>query len=262
MINKMKNYYFVATALPPLQFGVTPEMNFEEFTWLLKMNLTPEDYKSTQVIRRYYDIQNIRSFWKGEELDPRGNLNEVDLEEALLSREGLPEYVYDFIDRYDSNESRLQNFPALVAAYFQEESKEAEGLLREYLEFERGWRLVLVGFRAKQLGKDLATELQFEDPQDDLVVQILAQKDAKTFVPPDGYQDLQPIFEAHVNDPLGLHMALCEYRYKKLESFAGIDLFSLDRILGYMARLILIEKWIELDKKKGLDIADKVLRTV
>lgn len=255
----MTNYYFVATALPPLQLGVPPEISFQEFEYLLEDNLTADDYAKTQVIRCYYDIQNIRAFWKKEELDPRGNLNELTLEEALLTREGLPDYVYDFLDAYDSLEDRLHYFPRLVANFFQQESEHAEGFLQEYLNFEREWRLVLTGFRAKQLGRDLAAELQFEDPQDDFVAQILAQKDAKVFLPPDGYEDLQPLFEEHGTSPLELYQAMCEYRFYKIESFLGTDLFSIDVILGYMAQLITVEKWMELDKKKGLDIMNQVV---
>jgi hypothetical protein len=255
-----KNYYFVATALTPLQFGVQPEMSFEEFQRLLEINLTPSDYAKTQTIRRYYDIENIRAFWKGEEIDPRGSLYEIELEEALLSRDGLPGYVYDFIDAYDSKEKRLEHFASLITSFFREESKNADGLLKEYLQFERNWRLVLLGFRAKKLGKDLVSALQFEDPEDDLVAQILAQKDAKSFVAPEGYEDLQSIFETNADDPMELHIALNQYRYRKVEEMAGVELFSIDRILGYMVRLIIVEKTIELDKKKGLEIMDKVMK--
>lgn len=255
----MKNYYFVATALPPLQFGMPPEMSFQELDELLKLNLTPSDYALFIAMRRYYDILNIRAFWKGEELDPYGNLNESDLEESLLSREGLPEYVYEFLDSHEAKEQRLRYFPALIAAYFREEIAKSKGFLFDYLTFERAWRLVLTGARAKRLGKDIAEELQFEDSDDDLVAQIIAQKDAKSFVAPDGFQDLQVIFDTHDKDPLALHQALSEYRSRVLSAMPGVDLFSINRILSYAARLILAEKWISLDRKKGLEIADQVL---
>lgn len=252
----MENYYYVATALPPLQFGVTPEMTFADFCHLLEDNLDKEDYLKTVVLRRYYDIENIRAFWKKQPLDPRGNYNEVDLESAILSHEGLPEYVYDFLDKYDSKERRLEYFPELIVSYFQNEIKKAKGFLKRYLEFEREWRLVFTAFRAKQLGRDINVELQFEDPYDDFVAQILAQKDAKSFVPPNGYQELAAIFEEHANDPLALHKALGAYRFYHIEDMLGIDMFTIDRILGYMAELITLEKWFELDKKKGIERVD------
>jgi hypothetical protein len=256
----MKDYYFLATILPPLQIGVPPEMSFEEFTHLLEVNLTPKDLAKAKVIRLFYDIQNIRAYWKKEELDPRGNFDEIELEEALLAREGFPEYVYNFLDQYENNEKKIEHFPGLVAAYFNHEIPRATEFLKEYLIFEREWRLVLAGFRAKQLGRDITKELQFEDPHDDLVAQILAQKDAPQFVAPDGYQDLVVLIQEHADNPLELHKALCEYRFQKIEDRLETDLFSVDRILGYMVELIIAEKWIELDKQKGIEIAHKILR--
>lgn len=257
----MRNYYFLASALPDLQPGVAPEISYEDFLNLLHDNLTESDFAKTNVIRRFYDIQNIRSFWKKEPLDPRGMLNKVDLEAALLNREDLPGYLYDFLDRYDSTAARLEHFPALVTAYFSQESEKATGFLKEYLKFEREWRLVFTGLRAKDLGRDITKELQFEDPYDDFVAQILAQKDSKTFIPPDGYEDLKILYEEHTKNPLELYQALCEYRFYHIQNMLGIDLFSIDVILGYMAQLITVEKWMELDKKKGMEVVKNVLQT-
>lgn len=254
----MTNYYFVASALPPLQIDLPPELKFHEFENLLKDNLTDADLAKVYVMRFYYDIHNMRAFWKNEALDPRGNLNEVELEEALITKGGLPAYVQDFLESYTTNESRSHHFSAIPVAYFAAESVYASGFLQRYLTFEREWRLVMTAFRAKQLGRDLTVELQFEDPNDDFVAQILAQKDAKTYTPPDEYQELKPLFETHSNDPLALHLALCEYRFKKIQELFGVDIFSIDRILGYMARLIIVEKWQALNKEKGMELVNKI----
>lgn len=255
-----KNYYFLASALPELQIGYPPDISFNTFRYILKVNLTPEDYSKTRIIRRYYDIQNIRTFWLKQELDPRGHFNENELEEALVTQTGFPDYVYDFFERYEPLEDRLHNFSALVGAYFQNEIESTDGFVKEYLTFEREWRLVLTGFRAKVLGRDLAKELQFEDPNDEIVAQIMAQKDAKSYEPPSRYSDLKGAFEQHRNSPLELHKALCEYRFQKVESMYGIDVFSISRILAYMSQLIIVEKWLELDKKKGLQVVEGIVK--
>jgi hypothetical protein len=255
----MTYYYFLASALPALQIGIPPEIEFQEFQDLLKDNLTPVDYQKVKVLRLYYDIQNIRAFWKNKELDPWGNLDENELEEALLAREGLPDYIQDFLDHHTTLSSQLHDFQALPVAYFSTESKKNSGFIREYLSFERELRLVLTAFRAKQLNRDLTVELQFEDPDDDFVALILAQKDAKSYIPPDEYQEIKLLVETYTNDPLALHQALCEYRFKKIQEMLGVDLFSIERILGYMIRLIMVEKWQALCKKKGLEVANKIL---
>ncbi len=255
-----RNYYFLAAALPQLQLGYPPDISFQTFVLLLKINVSDSDFAKFRVLRRYYDIQNIRAFWMKEELDPRGNFNENELEEAILTGMGFPAYVYEFLEKYEQLKERLHYFSSLIEAYFHNESLAASGFLYDYLKFEREWRLVLTGFRAKLLARDLALELQFEDPYDDLTQQIMAQKDAKSYEPPSRYSDLKAIFENHRDAPLDLHLSLCEYRFQKIEELQGIDLFSMDRILAYAAQLIIVEKWLELDKKKGMQIVEAIVK--
>lgn len=247
----MAEYYFLATALPPLQLEQPPDISYHDFLYLLQDNLTKSDLKKAAVIHRFYDIQNLKAFWKHEPLDIRGSLEQAELEEELVDREKFPDYIYEFIDKYDEKQW-LTHYPELLSQFFRMEGANATGFLKNYLNFERDLRLILVGFRAKALKKDLVKELQFEDPYDDLVAQILAQKDANTYVPPENFQDLQPILESN-KDPLELHKALCAYRFYKIEEMLGIDMFSIDRVLGYMVQLILVEQWHELDKTKGLE---------
>lgn len=255
-----RNYYFLANALPELQIGVPPDLDFRSFIVLAKNNLWDVDYEEIRILREYYDIQNIRSFWREEEISDRGNYDENALEEALLTQEGFPPFVYDFLDRYDDVEERLYNFPALVAGYFQYYLPRTSGFLHDYLTFEREWRLVFTGFRAKKLGRDLMKEMQFEDPNDDLVAQIIAQKDAKNYEPPDRYADLKVLFEEHGDAPMELHQALCDYRFQKIDSLLGVDIFTINRIVGYMAQLIIVEKWLELDRKKGEQIVESIVK--
>ena len=106
----------------------------------------------------------------------------------------------------------------------------------------------------------MVNELQFEEPDDDLVAQLLAQKDSATFEPPVGYEELKGIFDEHGESPMELHKALCEYRFDKVGSFFGVDVFSLDRIIAYLSQLIIVEKWMELDRKSGLDRVDQLVK--
>lgn len=177
------HYYFLASRLPPLAIGEVPEITWEEFLFLLDANLTPSDRYWVNLLRFYFDLENIRHFWLEEELDPLGRLNALELEEALLTGEGFPEYVYTYLEQYPEQEDRLKNFSWLIASFYRENLRNAPQFLLDYMKMERSLRLVLVAFRAKRMGRDLATELQFEDPEEDLIAQLMAQKDAKEFDP-------------------------------------------------------------------------------
>lgn len=247
----MGNYYFLAPSLPSLILRDKPEMTFEELKARLDVNLSKQDRSLAQLLMRFTDICNIRNLFMEEPIDPRGTLSEKQLDEALLVRSGLPEYVFEFLDQFERIQDRIRQFSALLARFFQEELPQLKGFLNRYFTFEREWRLVLVGLRAKQMGRDLTRELQFEETTDPFVVQILAQKDTDRYEPPMEYAELSELMAATYPDAWEQHKAFAEYRFRKVEEMVEGSLFSIDVILAYMARLMLVEQYHELDEEKG-----------
>ena len=252
----MHNYYFLAASLPPLTIGEAPEITFEELEHRLKLNLSKSDLEKTVVLKRYIDLQNIRALLEGEPIDPRGNLTEKELDEAMLIQDILPEYVFDFLDHFENKEDKLRNFSGLYARYFSEEIPKQKGFLAEYLEFEREWRLVLIGLRAKRLKRDLISELQFEDFSDSLIAHLLSQKDMDEYEPPEPYLELKQLLKACANDPWQQYLLFSQYRFRKIEEMASFPLFSIDWILGYIARLMIVDKYNELNAELGKTILE------
>lgn len=260
----MTEYYFLASLLPPLEIGHMPALGFPELKELLQNNLTDADQMRVRQFLRLIDLENLRSYWAGEPLDSRGNVSsEEEMEQALLNvqwpvGEEFPFFLQDYLEKYHSNEDRLAHFALLMSQYFAYCLDEYEGFLRDYFAFQREMRLVLLGFRAKKLGKDVAVELQYEESTDPIVAQILAQKDAKVYEPPFEYKELKPIFEEFEDKPLDLHKVLYEYQFNHIIELWGGDIFTINRILNYMARLILCERWLGLDVQKGIEVIDTI----
>lgn len=247
----MGNYYFLAPSLPPLILRDKPELSFEDLKARLSVNLSKSDMKQASLLMRFTDICNIRSLFLEEPIDPRGTLSEKELDEALLVQAVLPQYVFDFLDQFEKIQDRIRNFSGLLAKFFQEEIPQLKGFLKNYFVFEREWRLVLTALRCKQLGRDVAKELQFEDFADPFVAQILAQKDSDRYEPPMEYSELPELISASYPDAGELHKAFAEYRFKKIKEMSESSLFSIDVILAYMARLMIVEQYNELDEEKG-----------
>lgn len=250
------NYYFVAPSLPPLTLGETPDMNFEAVMNRLQMNLAEEDLKQVAVVRRGIDLQNIRALLLDKPLDDRGNLSEKQLDEALLVEADLPDYVFAFLNQFDERKEKARHFFGLLCRYYTEEVKGQKGFLKQLLTLQRELRLVTAALRAKKLGRDIAMELQFEEFTDPVVAQILAQKDMDDYDPPLEYRDLKEQLAACGDDPWEQYKVMARYEFEKIEEMAGYPLFSLDWILGYVARLLLVERWTLLDPERGAEIVD------
>jgi hypothetical protein len=250
---KMTNYYFLIAAFPPLILGVKPELSYKELMDLLVLNLTAQDREKVEELLFPIDLYNMRAFWLGEPFDERGHLKEKELEEELLIQEGLPLFVVEFLEKYESTEDRVRYFASLYASLYREQQAKFAGFLRKYAQFERDLRLVLVGLRAHKTGKDLLRELQFEDPTDPWVAEILAQKDMPDFTPPREFEDLKSIFIENYDQPQALNRAILEYRFNKIEEMEEIQDFSIDRVLAYVAKFILADSLANLDKEKGME---------
>jgi hypothetical protein len=111
--------------------------------------------------------------------------------------------------------------------------------------------LVLLAIRSKRANRDLVKELQFEDPTDSFVLHILAQKDAEQYEPPFEYKEIKELMLAAGSDPWEQNKAITAYRFQKVEEMVEAEAFSIDTMLSYLVRLMLVEYWHELDKDKG-----------
>jgi Protein of unknown function (DUF2764) len=263
----MTDYYFLASLLPSLEIGHVPALGFPELKTLMNENLTRSDLKKVATLLSLIDLENIRAFWVKEPLDPRGNFNEEQIAHALMDHtwptgETFAPYLSEYLEKYRTNEERLLHFPLLMSQFFTQMIDQEKGFLRDYFAFQREMRLVMVGFRAKKMGRDLSAELQYEDPTDPIVAQILAQKDAKTYEPPFEYKELRPIFEEFGDSPLELYKAIYTYQFNHIVELWGTEFFSVDRILNYAARLILVERWLELNVQKGIQVVDTIEKEI
>ena len=252
----MGHYYFVVPSLPPLSLLDLPEITFSELMVRLETCLSRKDLEKVKTLRLFIDICNIRSLLMEEPVDPRGNLGEKELDESLLIQTALPDYVFEFLGQFEKVSDKIRNFPGLLALFFNREIENQEGFLKSYFQFEREWRLVLAALRAKQLGRDIAKELQFEEPTEPLVAQILAQKDSDRYDPPMEYNDLKELVSTSYADPWLQQAAFVEYRFHKIADMTHAAAFSIDQILSYVAQLMLVEDKNALDAERGKMILD------
>lgn len=241
----MTLYYFLGTLLPELKLGEEPEIGRDDFLSLLKENLTERDGAKVASFLRFIDMENIRQLWAGRPFVQKGNLDANELQEALLVEVGLPDYILGFLDQFEGTADRLKHYSALVSAFFREEIPKQTGFLKEWLVEERNRSLVLTALRSKKMGRPILEELQYENPDDPLVADILSQKDAEVYMPPSEYGDIAGLYAENQDDPLKLHKALLEYRFRKAGE-ASLQPFTMDRIIAYLVQLGLVEKSLKL----------------
>lgn len=249
----MKRYFYLAASLPELGLDYKPNVTFNDFIADSSVYLTQADQKLVSIIRELIDIENIRRLLLDQALDDRGNLSETSLDEAVLGKVDLPSYAVDFLDQFQDAKSRLDNFAALYAGYFNHYLNTGNSSLDNYLAFERELRLWLALLRAQKLGMDFAHVLQFEDPNDPMIMGMLVQGQSVDLSLPQEFKALKGIYESYSSNPVALQKKIEEFRIHKINELVQDNFFSIDVILGFIAKLLIIEQWQSLDLQEGLN---------
>jgi len=252
-------YYFLLTALPPLSFKIQPDLSFEELKDFLYTNLVRKDFEKVHQLLLPTDLYNIRALWLGQPLSEGGNFSSKDLETALLVQEGLPDYVIEYLHRYESNGERLKYFSSLYASLFRADGLRLKGFLQQYYQYEREQRIVLAALRAKKFKIDIIKEFQFEDPSDPFIANVLMQKDSSEYVPPEGFERLKILFVENSDNPEKLYRALLEYQFIKIEEMGeAAALYSADQVLAYVAQFLIVNSWFQLNFEAGYQEMEKL----
>lgn len=255
----MRNYYFLANELPKIEVDSAPVVSFPELVTLYQENLTKADLKEVNRIRLYYDITNILRLLEGEFLDPRANFSENELKERLSSKEGLPSYVFDFWDRYPTDEERLHAFPSLMSNYFHCEIKE-KGVAADCLAFEKGLFLALTGYRAHRMSKPLQEVLEYEDANEEEIVGLLSRKDHSTLALEGDFKELGKALEEAKGEPDLENMAIATFKFDYYSNYQFGHPFSLQFLLPYMMQLMIIEDLYVQNEKLGGLILNSILK--
>ena len=247
----MNRLFFLGSILPPLKAGSEPGILFEDLLLLLKGNLSASSLEKVKALRSYIDLKNVEQLLKKGEIDPRGNYTEKELEESFVNQEGLPSYLFEHLEGSDQEDDQLRHFSKVYIRFFKEMAKKHRGFMKWYFNFEREWRILLAGYRAKKLGVDPATALQHEDVHDTLVAQILAQKDAPFFEFPFEYEELGESLKEVQGDPKAQYLEMAKYRFKKIEEKTLDAPFSEAYLLGFVIKLMIVEDVWALDVRQG-----------
>ena len=254
----MAKYYFVTTLLPQLKIGTPPEIDSRELDLILRANLIVRDFADVERLRRLVDLENVRLIWQNQPIEVGGNFDEKELDEALLHYEKLPAYLLSYMERYEKKEERIEHFSELLHEFFRIEKMGKSGFRATYMDFEWRWRLIMTALRAFDLKRPLEDEFRFEDPEDPFVASLLEQKGQLEFEPPEPFKPLKTIFQNKKSNPLEFNLLLSEWRFEKIDQLIGWHTFDIDRVLGFVVQFDILERWLRLDKKVGLEVIERV----
>lgn len=251
-------YYFLSCTLPQLNIDHKVDISLEEIEALFSINLSIKDLEKINILRSYYDINNLLAFWQEKEIDNRGTLDEKGIEEAMLVQNFFPEYVFEYVRRYEELHEKIRNFSFILMNFFNDQIEKNEGFLKEYFLFEKQCRLIITFLRSKKLKKDFLDEVKYEDEKDFFLMEILKQKEMENYEPPREYAKLKDIFIKYQAHPNEMQKEFLKFKLKRIDEMIETKNFTIDEILGYLAKFFIILEWQILDTNVSQVLVDKL----
>ena len=146
--------------------------------------------------------------------------------------------LLDFVlEGYDSDK--------LDASFYERAAKSRSRFIREYFAFDLGLRNAKVRWLNNSLGRD--------ENQDCIV---LGEEPADF----PAASEAQAVLEG--SDILGRERGLDDLMWKKAEEICLMEVFSLDVILGFVARLKIVDRWLVLDEGTGRKMFRRLLTEI
>ena len=131
----------------------------------------------------------------------------------------------------------------LGAEFYEKAAKSKNEFVRAYFDFDARLRNMKVNYLAKRLGKN-GDDYQVEMPEADFEeeAQIRAILENTDFVAREQQMD--------------------ELKWEKASDIARLDYFNMNAILAFLAKAKTVQRWAELDEKKGEEMFQKLVTEV
>jgi len=110
--------------------------------------------------------------------------------------------------------------------------------------------------RAKKRKKELSKEFEGEDFSDFLVRSLIEQRGDHE------YEEMESLYDRQLSNPQELYKSFLGYRIGKLEELVKNSYFTIDRVIVYVAKYLLLEEWFMLDEKKGQEKVEALVRGI
>lgn len=251
-----KEYYYFVAGLPnqSLEDGKLKD-SWSEFRIELQKQLSTADYKQVEKLGWWYDLQNllfVLNLRKGE-WNEFGNFSMEEMQQEVAEPKELPGFLQTFLKHYRKEESLYPTYTweqQLVMLFYHSTSKDMNPFLQQWFDLERNIRNILTALTCRTY--NIPAEKQLVG--DDEMTLALSKSQAADFGIGKEFPYMDKLLRIHdTGDLLERERALDALRWQWLEEHTFFDYFNINKILAYVLKRQITERWLLLDPGVGMD---------
>jgi len=261
-----KNYYCLVAGLPDLFFNEN-KLVFSslDFRNELKYQLGKSDFELSRLLYLPYDNKNLLNllFEKNEPFNELGNYEKEFLENQILQPVEIPDYMIQFIQwtkNLETRELNLQIENKLQSLYFEYALTSKNSYLKEWFTFELNIKNILTAFNGVQFNYPLEKHL-IQVEQNNANYSLLLNKRLKHELFEEDLPFADQIFRIaeSVTNPKEKEKAIDKILWTYLDEQTFFHYFTIEKILSYIVKLSIIERWMKLDAETGKALLNKLI---
>lgn len=262
-------YHYLIAGLPDLHLEQEKIwISVADFKKQLEFELYPEDFEQVKLVFLRKDHENLLDFLKSGTVDEENGANyspedfkaQTDLFSAIIPQPDiLPSYMAELLSDYwgDREFESLECSQRLAGHYYQHVMQYGCPFLREYtrLEYDIANLLTYIETRNHAL-----------DPGDFLtgnseLISHLREHLTKSMTQPADFDLFNEIIcFAELPSIEEKEMKYDQMRWRLIDELLFFESFTIDRVIGYLFQLMMIDRWSRLDHDQGEAQLRKIIK--
>jgi len=254
-------YHCLISGLPELDLASRKAwIGPKDFRMQLEHDLHPDDFRMVKLLFLRLDNEHLVDFiehgsftrMEGSNFSLENFQYQVAQFDAILPEDDLlPPYMVELLNQYQSPEShpdRTEVEKAVADLYFDYIMEHGNDFLRDYTQLEYNVSNLLAyveaGNHATDPWRSIAGDTTFvRHLREDNSVTLAASAGFEMFNEITCYAELPSLAEKE--------MRYDEVRWRMIEEMVFFDDFTVNSVLAYLLKLLLIERWARLEKEAG-----------
>lgn len=258
-----RNYYYLVAGLQDLTIDIHKlQYSQQAFMEELKAGLHPEDYKLMEKLFLPHDNANLLNLLMkaGKPFDEKGNFSQAQIEENIKEPHDLPSYMMEFITAFKNKEPLMPDMlpeNELTTLFYDEMLKLDNAFLRDWFAFDLNLRNIVTALLARKY--DIPYEYQIIGTGE--TSNIIRKSHARDFGLGAEIEYLEELSSLVKNDNVQeREKAIDELRWSYLDEKIFFEYFTVEKLLAFVIKLGIAERWLGIDKEVGNEMFKKLLK--
>ncbi|MEE4178671.1 MAG: DUF2764 family protein [Bacteroides sp.] len=258
-----RNYYYLVAGLQDLTIDIHKlQYSQQAFSEELKTGLHPEDYKLVQKLFLPHDNANLLNLLQktGKPFNEKGNFSQIRLEDNIKEPHDLPGYIMEFITAFKNKDPLMPEMlpeNELTTLFYDEKLKLDNAFLRDWFQFELNLRNIVTALLARKY--DIPYEYQIIGTGE--TSNIIRKSHARDFGLGAELDYLEDLSNLVKNDNVQeREKSIDELRWSYLDEVTFFEYFTVEKILAFVIKLGIAERWLGIDKEYGNEMFKKLLK--